>query len=216
MKGLLYRDHTTLLMHGGVFVWALKALLIFSGTVAWDTDLSFQLYYSSSILVSVLTMSLFDYDRAEGWDEFSATLPLTRGQVVTGRYLLTLIYIAVMTAFTLLASLLAWAFGQAASGAEALAVPTLLWCLSLTFNAIDLPILYRFGKWGRIGMTVVGIGGYLVVFALEQEVRRTSPGQPVLRAMAQGGALPLLAAAAVSLGVFELSRRLSIRWAAPK
>ena len=197
MKGLLLKDLTMMLKYGRI---TLLACLIFS-VAGWfgEPNLFFMVY--PVVIGSVMAQSLIAYDERSGWESYSDALPVTRAQVVTGKYLITLIVFAV---FFILGVI-----GQRISsvhdgGQSVLSVIALLAAGGLIVPSVLLPFSFRFGsEKGRI-VYLVTVGLTLGSIAAFGHVKGLNPSG---LNMASGAALGLLFTAVV---VFIISWRLSI------
>ena len=91
MKGLLLKDLMMMLKYGRL---TLLACLIFS-LVGWFGEPNLFMMLYPVIIGSVMAQSLISYDERSGWDRYCDALPVSRAQVVTGKYLIALLVFAV-------------------------------------------------------------------------------------------------------------------------
>lgn len=176
--------------------------------------------------------SLFTVDEQNGWERFRLTLPVTRSQVVRGRYLTVLVSCAVsVLAAMALAVPLSWlaetglpvatvlptegpGIGEllfttsVASAAAALAI--------LLLASLSMPVYLRYGatKASRLAPAVVILAFCLAMATLEQVGVLAQWGPHVdawlegLATSGQGAPLAVLAAVAV-LAVYAVSSQVS-------
>ncbi len=197
MKGLLLKDLMMMLKYGRL---TLLACLIFS-LAGWlgEPNLFMMLY--PVIIGSVMAQSLISYDERSGWDRYCDALPVSRAQVVTGKYLIALLVFAV---FFVLGIAGQWISGLRGGGQ---AIPTAIALLAsggLLVPAVLLPFTFRFGmEKGRI-VYLLTVGLSLGGFATLGAVKGTNlSGLNMTGSVAAG----LLAAAVIA---FIISWRLSI------
>ena len=197
MKGLLLKDLTMMLKYGRI---TLLACLLFSVAGCFgEPNLFFMLY--PVVIGSVMAQSLIAYDERSGWDSYCDALPVTRAQVVTGKYLIALIVFAVFFILGVTGQLISSVRG---GGQSILSVIALLAAGGLIIPAVLLPFSFRFGtEKGRI-VYLVTVGLALGSVATLGYVKGSNPSG---LNMTSGAALGLLLTAVV---VFIVSWRLSI------
>lgn len=147
MKGLLLKDTY-------MFSKLCKAFIlidiVFIVVSFWGEGNMFFVLYPC-IISGMLPMTLISYDEREKWDKYSGTLPYTRAQLVSSKYLIGLFGNIIV--FVLIA--VVQAFRMAKGGTfvleEYLTVITLLLSVSLIAPTILYPIVFKFGaEKGRI------------------------------------------------------------------
>ena len=197
MKGLLLKDLTMMLKYGRI---TLLACLLFSVAGCFgEPNLFFMLY--PVVIGSVMAQSLIAYDERSGWDSYCDALPVTRAQVVTGKYLIALIVFAVFFILGVTGQLISSVRG---GGQSILSVIALLAAGGLIIPAVLLPFSFRFGtEKGRV-VYLVTVGLALGSVAALGYVKGSNPSG---LNMTSGAALGLLLTAVV---VFIVSWRLSI------
>lgn len=86
MKGLLLKDFYMLMKYCRVQLLIMLGFICIS---AWNSSESFFLFYPC-ILSGMLPITLLSYDERSKWDKYSCTLPYTRAQLVSAKYLIGL------------------------------------------------------------------------------------------------------------------------------
>lgn len=142
MKGLLLKDFhvTAKTCKSYLFV-----ILIFLALSFFDNDSLFFILYPP-LMVSLVPVTLLSYDERDRWDKYSLTLPCTRAQLVSVKYLTGLAfggitYIlseAVLAAQFLLAGSFVWG--------EYLSLSSALLLLGLLGPSILMPFMFKFGS----------------------------------------------------------------------
>ena len=118
------------------------------------------------VMVSVLPMNVFAYDKQSKWDVYGLSLPVGRTKTVAARYLAVLIMFA---ASAVLTTVLGVALNIAGRMEERLE-EYLLSCaicvvIAMLINAVMLPLLYRFGS-ERARMMLFGVMGVIAVLVV--------------------------------------------------
>ncbi len=197
MKGLLLKDLMMMLKYGRL---TLLACLIFS-LAGWFGEPNLFMMLYPVIVGSVMAQSLISYDERSGWDRYCDALPVSRAQVVTGKYLIALLVFAV---FFVLGIAGQWISSLRGGGQAVLTAIALLAAGGLLVPAVLLPFTFRFGmEKGRI-VYLLTVGLSLGGFAALGAVKGTNLSG---LNMTDGLAAGLLAAAVIA---FIISWRLSI------
>lgn len=130
--------------------------------------------YSGAILCSSLIVSTFAYDDRCDWAKYAVVMPISRNELVAGKYaMLTLLVVGGM-AVSFLASLVSNAItGQIPlnqSGLQELLISTLAALVfALVYGSIAIPLILRFGaEQGRILLLVALLVPAAVCFAVYQ------------------------------------------------
>lgn len=87
MKGLLLKDWYALKSYGKSNLFIMLMFSIMGGIA--DKPAYFAMFYSC-LFVSTAGMALMSYEEKEQWNSFAATLPYTRSQIVSSKYILYL------------------------------------------------------------------------------------------------------------------------------
>ena len=130
--------------------------------------------YSGAILCSSLIVSTFAYDDRCDWAKYAVVMPISRNELVAGKYaMLTLLVVGGM-AVSFQASLVSNAItGQIPlnqSGLQELLISTLAALVfALVYGSIAIPLILRFGaEQGRILLLVALLVPAAVCFAVYQ------------------------------------------------
>ncbi len=218
MKGLITKDLLGL-RQVALTMGLLMVFYLFLGFMNMK-DSGGMMYFSiMALVVNVMVpLSCAGYDEQCGWDQFGASLPVSKNQIVLSRYLVCLLVIGFSTLVILAGNLIFAVLGGIPSGAAGYLLPIIG---SLIYIAIMNPIIYKFGvQKSRIivmavflvpSMLVAGISMIFANSASENSVPfievlgkigSASPGQIL------GAEIGLTAGAAV---IFALSMLLSVR-----
>lgn len=197
MKALLRKDlyvlattfKTTLLMW---MVFPLVAL--FS-----PQNASFILY--TGLIAGTISSTLISYEEREKWPMFAGTLPVSKKQVVTERYVFTLIMIL---AATLIGAVIFITY--VLRGAPEYASPALLvqnFATSLLMPSLLLPVTYRYG---------IEKGRYVVMFVVIFVAIGSQQMVPFFNNISNlaNYLVPLMVIGSIAL--FAVSYALSVKW----
>ena len=206
MKGLLLKDAYQMWSYTRWIILVSIAMMLVGVFYMKEGSNFFMLY--GGLLLGIQPMTLLAYDQSGRFSAYSAALPVTKKQIVGGKYLIGLCGMALAE----LLSMAALAAAQLLWGTVTvqITVATLLQVAMLTLlgNIILLPLAYRFGYekakyvyYLSIGM-LASLMGYFV-----------SSGDSAYSILpAHGSLLVLVVVLAAVLGLYALSWRLSVAW----
>ena len=182
MKGLILKD----LLMAKKYCRSYAIIIIVFLTVAFANKENFFVSYPC-ILCGILPVTLLAYDERSHWLQYSCTLPYSRKQIVSVKYL---IGISIQVTVLLLSAAV-MAVKMKMSGSFSLSkllfnVSVVFFISSLTAS-VNLPLMFKLGvEKGRVWYYImVGVAcalGVLVSGALSHSVSAAAPG-PVLSAV---------------------------------
>ena len=207
MKGLLLKDAYQMWCYTRWIILVSIAMMLMGMFFMKDGSNFFMLY--GGLLLGLSPMSLLAYDQSSRFSICSAALPVTKEQLVGGKYLIGLCGMALAE----LLSMAALAAAQLLWGTVSvqITVATLIQVAMLTLldNIILLPLFYRFGyeKAKYVYYLSIGMLGIFMVYFV-------SSGDSALDSIlpANGSLLVLVVVLAVVLVLYTLSWRLSVAW----
>ncbi len=200
MKGLLLKDLYMTKKYCKAYL--LITVVFIAVSFASSENLFFVFY--PCLLCGMIPVNLLGYDERSRWLQYSETMPYTKGQIVSGKYLIGLgTQVAV-----LLITGISQAIRMSVSGTfvlgEYLVLMMLLLIMSLLASSITLPFIFKLGvEKGRmayyimIGIVCAGsiISSNLLSNGLQSEIKLN-------------GILPIICL--VGIGIYALSWYLSI------
>ena len=211
MTGLILKD----------FLILRKTLRSYLLILAIYVAVAFAGYWSSSfvggfmmVMVALLPMNVFAYDKQARWDVYGLSLPVGRTKTVAARYLAVLIMFAASAVFT---TVLGVAMSIAGRMEESLG-EYMLSCaicivVAMLVNAMMLPFLYKFGPertrmmfYGVLGLFV--LAGALLLFPLGglEWLKSLEIAEPTFAQAAAISAVAAVAGLALLAVSFLLSR----------
>ena len=200
MIGLLRKDLYMTLAYFRMFLILLGVFLAVGFLPAVHENTFFIIY--PMIIGMMLPISLISYDERFRWNRTCDAMPCSRAQVVSSKYLLTLISVLLIFGLTILGQSIR--LGRAGQIEELSALVPLLLLLGFIGPSLLLPIIFWLGaEKGRLAYFVaVGVVVAAGVFL------STGADSPIV-----SGEVSLLIplAALVCLGVFGLSWLLSVK-----
>lgn len=153
MKGLLLKDLLMLKSYAktiGVLIGIYLVVGIWGNNVYFFAGIS-------GILCIMMVMNAFSYDHAAKWEQYGASLPVTRSDMVGAKYLLALVMIGLGTVVT---GLMYLAFMLVRRGDLAQLLPMTFGTMAAgTFLVLVLlPCVYKFGvEHARLLMMAMGV-----------------------------------------------------------
>ena len=204
MKGLLLKDAYQMWCYTRWIILVSIAMMLMGMFFMKDGSNFFMLY--GGLLLGMSPISLLAYDQGSRFSVCSAALPVTKEQLVGGKYLIGLCGMALAE----LLSMAALAAAQLLWGTVSvqITVATLIQVAMLD-NIILLPLFYRFGyeKAKYVYYLSIGMLGSFMGYSV-------SSGDSALDSIlpAQGLLLVLVVVLAVVLTLYALSWRLSVAW----
>ena len=207
MKGLLLKDAYQMWCYTRWIILVSIAMMLMGMFFMKDGSNFFMLY--GGLLLGMSPISLLAYDQSSRFSVCSAALPVTKEQLVGGKYLIGLCGMALAE----LLSMAALAAAQLLWGTVSvqITVATLIQVAMLTLldNIILLPLFYRFGyeKAKYVYYLSIGMLGRFIGYFV-------SSGDSALDSIlpANGSLLVLVVVLAVVLALYALSWRLSVAW----
>lgn len=207
MKGLLLKDAYQMWHYTRMLILAAVVMMLV-GVFSMKGGSNFFMLYGG-LLLGILPMTLLSYDQSGRFSAYSAALPVTKEQLVGGKYLIGLcgmVLAELLSMAALAAAQLLWG-----TVTMQITVATLLQVAMLTLlgNVILLPLTYRFGyqKARYVYYLCIGLLASLMGYFV-------SSGDNALNSIlpAQGSPLVLVVVLAAVLALYALSWQLSVAW----
>lgn len=165
MTGLILKDLLILRKTLRSYLFMLIVYVGIAFTGVWSADIVGVLLV---VMVVMLPMNVFAYDKQAKWDTYGLALPVGRTKTVAARYLCVLLLCLLSVGLTAILGVMLYAAGRVEEPVEFLVSCSVMGLMSVLVNAIMLPFLYKFGP-ERARMMFFGIMGgilLLVVAAL--------------------------------------------------
>lgn len=201
MKGLLLKDFYLSWRYCRAFLVIVAVFLAVSFT--GDDNIFFLIY--PIMIASVIPMTLLSYDEHDKWTAYSGTLPYTRTQLVSVKYLVGLCFGTVAFLISMAATTVRMLIGGGFILEQFAVVGTALLVLGCLGPALILPYVFKYGaEKGRIAfyITVGVFSGVAAVLA----------GMGFQIQTMTRGLWPLAVVAGVAILLYALSWVLSIRF----
>ena len=199
MKGLFYKEARCLWQYGKSYI--LMVVVFFGLSMVNDGGgiNTMWLLYPVFLLAS-LPASLLNADEKDGWMMYCETLPVTRRQIVTVKYVICAILAAAVTLLAIAAALVRGQLDPAFR-AELKTLLPLMPLTGLTAPALMFPAMFRLGaiKGRTVYISVV------ILVAAACAVLMIADG-------ASARAVPFVLSLVISLAVFVGSWALSVKW----
>ena len=162
MTGLILKDLLILrkTLRSYLFMLIVYAGIAFTGV--WSADIVGVLLV---VMVVMLPMNVFAYDKQAKWDTYGLALPVGRTKTVAARYVCVLLLCLLSVGLTAILGMMLYAAGRVEEPVEFLVSCSVMGLMSVLVNAIMLPFLYKFGP-ERARMMFFGIMGGIVLLVV--------------------------------------------------
>lgn len=156
MKGLLLKDFYLLKGYGRTFF---VVVLLFYALSLTNTQSLYFLFYPCMI-AGMMPMTLYAYDEREKWSVYCGTLPYTKAQLVSAKYIIGLLVSMAMLLLATLIHTLKMIYEFTFVANEIISLVSCIAAISLLSPAVLMPFMFRFGvEKGRIVYyAIIGIG----------------------------------------------------------
>ena len=156
MKGLLLKDFYQTVKYCRAY---LVLVLVFLAVPLFSEDSMFFLVYPC-VFAGMIPVTLLGYDERSRWLQYSETLPYTKAQIVSAKYLIGLAAQVLILVLAVASQAGRMATTGSFSGKELLALMTVLLVVSCVTSSITLPFMFKWGvEKGRVAYNImIGIG----------------------------------------------------------
>ena len=162
MTGLILKDLLILRKTLRSYLFMLIVYVGIAFTGVWSADIVGVLLV---VMVVMLPMNVFAYDKQAKWDTYGLALPVGRTKTVAARYLCVLLLCLLSVGLTAILGVMLYAAGRVEEPVEFLVSCAVMGLMSVLVNAIMLPFLYKFGP-ERARMMFFGIMGGIVLLVV--------------------------------------------------
>lgn len=166
MKGLIRKD--LYVLFSACRLQLLIVTLFAGAAVLLEEQVSY-LCALTAVMAAMLPMTLMAYDEQSRFDRFAFALPVSRAEIVLGKYAVTLLSVLWIAVVYVLGGLLSAAFGLLDLAQWNLGALAGMLTLPLIAPALYLPLAFRFGvEKGRIWVIIFMAVFGAAAFALTQ------------------------------------------------
>ena len=162
MTGLILKDFLILRKTLRSYLFMLVVYVGIAFTGVWSADIVGVLMV---VMVVMLPMNVFAYDKQAKWDTYGLALPVGRTKTVAARYVCVLLLCLLSVGLTAILGMMLYAAGRVEEPVEFLVSCSVMGLMSVLVNAIMLPFLYKFGP-ERARMMFFGIMGGIVLLVV--------------------------------------------------
>lgn len=141
MRGIILKD--LYLMNKYCRSYLFLTLLFIALSVVSGENLVFAIY--PSVVCGFVTVTLLSLDEKSRWLSYSASLPYTKGQIVSEKYLLGLVLQIAVLALTGIAQAVRMDRSGTLEAEPLFVLMALLTAVALMTSAVNLPLVFRFG-----------------------------------------------------------------------
>ena len=162
MTGLILKDLLILRKTLRSYLFMLIVYVGIAFTGVWSADIVGVLLV---VMVVMLPMNVFAYDKQAKWDTYGLALPVGRTKTIAARYLCVLLLCLLSVGLTAILGVMLYAAGRVEEPVEFLVSCSVTGLMAVLVNAIMLPLLYKFGP-ERARMMFFGIMGGIVLLVV--------------------------------------------------
>ena len=200
MKGLLLKDLYMMKKYCKAYFFI---TLIFIAVSFVSSENLFFIFYPC-LLCGMIPVNLLSYDEHSKWMQYCETMPYTKNQIVSGKYVIGLLTQASVLLITVIAQAIRMIFSGTFALGEYVVLIMLLFIMSLVASSITLPFMFKLGvEKGRMAYYImIGIvcaGSIISSNLLSGEIQSK---------IEFNGILPLICIAGI--GLYALSWYLSV------
>lgn len=200
MKGLLLKDFYMAIKYCRAY---LLIAAVFTVVSFFDRSNLFFVFYPC-MLCGIIPVNLLAYDERSRWISYSETMPYTKAQIVSGKYLIGLLAQGAMLLITGISQAVQMGLEGGFALKEYLVMMLIILILSLLSSSISLPFIFKLGvEKGRMAYYImIGVicGGSLVLSNVLTKVGENP--------IEMNGILLILLA--IGIGIYALSWYLSV------
>ena len=199
MKGLIFKDFVNIKSQLKLYIMFVAGFFVL-GLVSGATEVLSALMPMLAVLIPITAVA---YDDLSGWNGFALSMPVSRADLVTARYLFTEMIMVAMAVITC-----AEYIAVSRNIGEAVMTTVLLYAVSNLMFAVIMPIILKFGvQKARAIFMVIAAGAAAMIVWLSGE-RTSAIGDAVLSVKLNDAAIFVIAIAGSLLLVF-ISMKLS-------
>ena len=159
MKGLITKDLFMIVKYFKLY-FLLDVIFIIAAFLSPET-VSFMMV---PVLISgIIPISLLAYDERSRWTEYSGTLPYSRTQIVSAKYLMGLLMQSVLCAVLYIMLLITGAYHGNFDPAGSAVTVMMLFVFAAFFPAVCLPFCFAFGTEKGRYACMAFIGAFIAV-----------------------------------------------------
>lgn len=167
MKGLLLKDLYIITKYCRFYLIAVPVITMVS---MFYPETFTGLSMSLSIMAITLTMTTMAYDERSKWTEYCCTLPYSKVQVVSSKYIMGLLGEAAVILFILLSMILQLMITGTENILLCLAVCGAIFLVGCILTAIVMPLVFRLGtEKARIALIIIFVIFLSVIIALNPD-----------------------------------------------
>lgn len=204
MKGLLLKDLYMAMKYCRVYLFM---AVFFIGISFFGDGNPFFVCYPC-LLCGMIPVNLFAYDERSHWVQYSETLPYTKEQLVSVKYLIGLCAQCIMLLVSGAAYAVKLGMGGSFQVKEFMALILLMLMTSIIAPALSLPFVFKLGvEKGRIGY-LIAIGVVCALAGVSAGMSGEILAQDIFLTGGSFAILPICCL--VIIGLYILSWRLSI------
>ncbi len=171
MLGLIWKDLINLKKNAKIF--AILAVL-YAFMAYFSADASF---FSSmfTMLIAILTLSVYSYDELARWDIYALTMPVSREDIVRGKYIIMLLLTLIGSVIGTLSTIAIQMIQKGTSEISGLENAWFGGAIVILFYSIALPFITKLGvEKARLIFFVIYLVPFGIIYFVERAVEAGS------------------------------------------
>ena len=153
MKGLLLKDFYMMVKYCKAYLFFIilfVALTITDRSNGVSSNSLFFVFYPC-ILVGLIPVTLLSYDERSNWNEYSGTLPYSKAQLVSAKYLIGMIVFGALFVLSGIAQAVKMSINGTFAFDDYLVLMEMILIISCVTSSFMLPVIFKMGtEKGRI------------------------------------------------------------------
>jgi len=141
MKGLMIKDFMNLKKNAKIFS-VITLLYIFMAYMQKDASFFSGIF---TMVFAILTLSLYSYDEMAKWDGYALTMPVSKENIVQGKYLMMLLLTAIGTTISVLFTVILNIVLKSDSAFTGLSACAIGAAVVILFYCVTLPFITKLG-----------------------------------------------------------------------
>jgi hypothetical protein len=175
MNGLILKDFINLKRNVKIF-GALTVLYGFMALTQKDASFFTTIF---TMLFAILTLSCYSYDELAKWDAYALTMPLSRQNIVQGKYIMMLLLTLIGTTFSMVFTLALNFILKKDTIIQGLTVSAVGAAVVIVFYSITIPIITKVGvEKARLIFFAVYMVPFVIIYLAKEAIKRNGIMMP--------------------------------------
>ncbi|MBR2283502.1 MAG: ABC-2 transporter permease [Ruminococcus sp.] len=202
MKGLILKDIIQIWKNYKILL-LIELILVVFGAFSGNLFMSFY----GTLLLGILPYSSMTFDDTSRWNIYCLTMPFSRTQIVSSKYMLTVILCCAAELVSVISYIVSYVTNHSDTDMSIRSMIIFPLAFTLLFTAINFPLIFKLGT-GKARIAALILSGAAAGFASTFFITSDDPPQPTTPPITSAAAL---IAVVTVLALFCVSWLLSIK-----